>query len=89
MIAQIHRVLPGLGDPVSVRLSGESPAVRRTLAELNLRGLTGATVLAITREGEPVVIPTGHELLRNGDVLAVAGTQDAIAAALEILRTGG
>ena len=88
LIAPMHSMLPGLGDPVSVRLWQDSPAVHRTLAELNLRGLTGATVLAIKREGEPVVIPTGHELLRDGDVLAVAGTHDAIEAAVEILRTG-
>jgi CPA2 family monovalent cation:H+ antiporter-2 len=89
LMEPMHRALPGLGDPISVRLWQDSPAVHRTLAELNLRGLTGATVLAIKREGEPVVIPTGHEVLRDGDVLAVAGTHDAIAAAVEILRTGG
>lgn len=89
LIVPVHRILPGLGDPVSIRLWHDSPAVNKTLAELNLRGLTGATVLVIKREGEPVVIPTGHELLRDGDVLAVAGTQEAIAAAVNILRTGG
>jgi CPA2 family monovalent cation:H+ antiporter-2 len=61
--------------------------VHRTLAELNLRGLTGATVLAITRHGEPVMIPTGHEVLRDGDVLAIAGSHEAITAAVNLLRT--
>lgn len=88
LLSQVQRALPGLGDPVSVRLWRDSPAVRRTLAELNLRGLTGATVLATTREGQRVVIPTGHEVLHDGDVLAVAGTQNAIAAAVRLLRSG-
>jgi CPA2 family monovalent cation:H+ antiporter-2 len=80
-------MLPGLGDPVSVRLWANSPGVHSTLAQLNLRGLTGATVLAITRQGEPVMIPTGHEVLRDGDVLAIAGSHEAIAAAVELLRS--
>ncbi len=87
-LLQVHRVLPGLGDPVAVLLPADSPAVHRTLAELDLRGLTGATVLAIRREGEPVVIPTGREQLRAGDVLAVAGTQEAVTAAGRLLTTG-
>jgi CPA2 family monovalent cation:H+ antiporter-2 len=86
MIASVHHMLPGLGDPVSVRLWPHSPGVHRTLADLNLRGLTGATVLAITRQGEPVMIPTGHEVLRDGDVLAIAGSHEAIAAAVALLR---
>jgi CPA2 family monovalent cation:H+ antiporter-2 len=87
VIQSVHHMLPGLGDPVSVRLWADSPGVHRTLADLNLRGLTGATVLAITRQGEPVMIPTGHEVLRDGDVLAIAGSHEAIAAAVELLRT--
>jgi len=87
VIESVHHMLPGLGDPVSVRLWANSPGVHRTLAQLNLRGLTGATVLAITRQGEPVMIPTGHEVLRDGDVLAIAGSHEAIAAAVELLRT--
>ena len=88
LLTKVRRALLGLGDPVSVRLSSGSSAVQKTLTELNLRGLTGATVLAITREGEPVVIPTGREVLRAGDVLAVAGTQDATSAAVQLLRMG-
>lgn len=87
VIESVHHMLPGLGDPVSVRLWAHSPGVHKTLAELNLRGLTGATVLAITRQGEPVMIPTGHEVLRDGDVLAIAGSHEAIVAAVELLRT--
>jgi len=44
---QVAQVLPGLGSPVRFTLSAGSPAVGRTLASLNLRGATGATVLAI------------------------------------------
>jgi CPA2 family monovalent cation:H+ antiporter-2 len=81
-------MLPGLGEPVPVKIEVTSPAVDRTLAELNIRGKTGATILAITRlgeEGAKIVVPSGKEKLRIGDVLALAGTQEAVDAACEML----
>jgi CPA2 family monovalent cation:H+ antiporter-2 len=84
-LEKLHPVLPGLGEPTPVRLESTSPAVGRTLAELNLRGMTGATVLAIRRDDGGVVIPTAGEQLRTGDVLALAGTHDAIDAARAVL----
>ncbi len=82
---QVAQVLPGLGSPVRFTLSAGSPAVGRTLASLNLRGATGATVLAIARDPERVLVPTGHEELRVDDVLALAGTHEAVDAARAIL----
>jgi len=84
-LEKLHPVLPGLGEPTSIQLEGTSPAVGRTLAELNLRGMTGATVLAIRRGEAGVVIPTAREQLQVGDVLALAGTHDAIDAARAVL----
>ncbi|MBX6362633.1 MAG: cation:proton antiporter [Gemmatimonadetes bacterium] len=84
-LARLHRLLPGLGEPVPVRIGPSSPAAGRTLAELNLRGQTGATVLAIVRDGQEVLLPVGKEALRPGDLLALAGAPDAIAAAEEML----
>lgn len=81
-------MLPGLGEPVPVKITYDSPAVNRALSELNVRGKTGATILAITRRGESgnrVVVPSGKEVLREGDVLALAGTQEAVDAAVQIL----
>jgi len=82
---RVRLALPGLGDPVSVRVGDSSPASDRTLAELNLRGVTGATVLAILRDGEQVLVPSGHDRVRSGDVLAVAGSEESVAAARELL----
>jgi CPA2 family monovalent cation:H+ antiporter-2 len=82
----VNRILPGLGEPVVVRLDASSPAVGRTLALLNLRGLTGATILAIRRGEEAVPFPSAGEMLRAGDLIALAGTQDAVAAATDLLR---
>ena len=87
--AEIGQVLPGLGSPVRFTLSQGSPAVGRTLASLNLRGATGATVLAIARAAEEVLVPTGHEVLRVDDVLALAGTGEAVEAARALLSGRG
>ena len=79
----------GLGEPVPVRLDEASAAVGKTLAQLNLRGLTGASVLAIARGTEGVIDPRAGEVLQAGDVLALAGTKDCIAAAREVLERRG
>jgi len=81
-------MLPGLGEPMPVRIDATSPAADRSLAELNVRGKTGATILAITRQGEAgarVIIPSGREIIRVGDVLALAGSQEAVDAAAQML----
>lgn len=86
---QVQALLPGLGAPTPMRLERDSPSVGKTLAELDLRGLTGATVLAITRAEEGVLVPSATERLREGDVLALTGTHEAIEAAAGVLLSQG
>ncbi len=81
----IERVLPGLGEIVSVSLAARAPACGRTLAQLDLRGRTGATVLAIERAGASRTVPSGAEPLRPDDILALVGTVEAIALARVLL----
>jgi CPA2 family monovalent cation:H+ antiporter-2 len=80
----LDRLLPGLGAPAPVALAPASAAISRTLSQLNLRAVTGAMVLAIVRAGQGVA-PTADDPLQAGDVLALAGTQEALAAARAIL----
>ncbi len=84
-LAAVRAMFPGLGEPVAVRIEPGSAAAGRTLSQLALRGRTGATVLAISRATGPVMVPAAGEVLRAGDVLALAGTQEAIASARELL----
>jgi CPA2 family monovalent cation:H+ antiporter-2 len=81
----LDRLFAGLGSPVPVELTPGMAAVGKTLAEIKLRGLTGATVLAIQRGDESVLVPSGSERLKEGDVLAIAGTQESVAAAKNLL----
>jgi len=80
------QLLPGLGTPEAVKLRPDSAAVGRTLSSLDLRGLTGATVLAITRGDRAIVLPAASEKLEAGDLLAVAGTREALTAARALLE---
>ncbi|MFA6457524.1 MAG: TrkA C-terminal domain-containing protein, partial [Bacteroidota bacterium] len=84
---EVHQLLPGLGDLVAVKLSKENSSIGKTLAALNLRGVTGATVLAITREQGGVIIPTANEQLQENDVLALSGTHEAVESAKVYLQT--
>jgi CPA2 family monovalent cation:H+ antiporter-2 len=83
-----HTALPGLGEPIAMRVTSEMPAAGKSLANLNLRGITGATVLAILRDNEYVAAPLGGEVVRPGDVLAIGGTHEATDAARALIAEG-
>ena len=78
---KMHEMLPGIGEPVAMTIARGSAADGLTLAELDMRGVTGATVLALLRGREQVVSPRGDLRMQAGDVIAVAGTHDAVAGA--------
>jgi CPA2 family monovalent cation:H+ antiporter-2 len=77
----VNAILPGLGEPMAIRVRPESVAAGKSLAQLNLRGATGATVLAIRRGDSQIPTPLGREVIHAGDLLAVAGSRDALAIA--------
>ena len=87
-MAEVAALLPGLGDPVSIRLAPDDFGVGRTLAELDIRDRTNATVLVIVRGGQDILLPVGSDRLAAGDLLAVAGTDKAVRAATELLARG-
>jgi CPA2 family monovalent cation:H+ antiporter-2 len=67
-------------------LTLDSPAVGQSLAELNLRGRTGATVVALARGDARIVFPEATTRFFAGDLVALTGSQDAIRAAKLILE---
>jgi CPA2 family monovalent cation:H+ antiporter-2 len=83
-LLDVNAILPGLGEPVAIRVIPQSIAVGKSLAQLNLRGATGATVLAIRRGAEQIPTPLGREVIHANDVVAVAGAHDALAVARAI-----
>jgi CPA2 family monovalent cation:H+ antiporter-2 len=84
LLEDVNAVLPGLGEPVAIRVVPQSIAVGKSLTQLNLRGATGATVLAIRRGTTQIPTPLGREVIQANDVVAVAGARDALAVARAI-----
>lgn len=78
-------VLDGL-DYESMTVQEGSEAAGRELREIDLRCRTGATLVAIWRGEETLALPTGHDVLLLGDVVAVSGTDEARARARALVE---
>jgi CPA2 family monovalent cation:H+ antiporter-2 len=85
MSGPLSIALRSIGEPMAIEIQTGSRAAEKTLSELNLRGLTGATVLAITRGEASLLVPGAGERLHVGDVLAVAGSHEAVESARALL----
>ncbi len=85
----IHRVrelMPGIGVLTPVTVEPASSVVGRTLADLDLRGRTGATVVALCRGDDRIELPSGQQRLEAGDMLALTGSEVAIESAERLLE---
>jgi uncharacterized protein with PhoU and TrkA domain len=71
------------------RLEPGSPAAGRTLRELDLRHRTGATVIAVVRDGTPVPNPDVELRLEEGDTLVLVGSHQEIERAFGRARPAG
>jgi len=84
--AQSYEV-PGIGKITPVALRADNTGVGKKLSDLDLHSKSGAVVVAIGRGDSEVIVPTGDEILRSGDILELAGSSDAIATARRLLET--
>jgi CPA2 family monovalent cation:H+ antiporter-2 len=84
-LERARQLLPGFGEPFALAIEPGSPVVGRPLSELELRGRTGATIVAISRGEDDLLVPDGHVVLRGGDVVALVGTHAAIESARQLL----
>src|SRR5207245_10492856 len=66
-----------------------SLAAGRTLAELDLRRRTGATVLSVVRNEQPLPTPDGPTRLEAEDLVVLYGPHEAIDRALRMLEPAG
>lgn len=69
----------------SIFLMPDSPAVGKTLKDLDLRGETGATVIAVIRDGATKVSPGAGYELREGDTVIIVGTPKKLTRAMNVL----
>ncbi|MCK7592684.1 cation:proton antiporter [Pseudomarimonas salicorniae] len=84
-LEQVREILPGLGDLQPVPLDTSSACIGQSLGQIGLRSRSGASVLAIRRSEALVSDPDGSCVLEVGDVVVLAGSQEAVQQARAIL----
>lgn len=81
--------IPEMMEIKSCWIRGGSPADGRSLRELNLRSLTGATVLAVRRGREMFVNPEPDLRIAADDIAVLAGDPAQVDRAMEFLDAVG
>jgi len=84
LIDSVSRMIEGATTD-TFYLAPESPAVGRTLNQLDLRGRTRALVIAVVREGKHYLSPEPDFEFRPGDILVLVGDHAALEAAFTAL----
>ena len=62
-----------------------NPHADKTLAEIDLRAKTDATIIAIVRNGKTISNPSGKEQLLQNDTIVITGTHQSVDSAFEYL----
>jgi monovalent cation:H+ antiporter-2, CPA2 family len=71
----------------AITLNADSPVVGKNLGELNLRGESGATVIAVVRgDGSTKISPGANYQLSEGDTVVLLGSSKKIARAVNIVQ---
>jgi CPA2 family monovalent cation:H+ antiporter-2 len=70
----------------TIILTDTSPVIGKDLGELELRGKSGATVIAVVREGETKISPGANFKLREGDTVVLLGSPKKLARAVRIIQ---
>jgi CPA2 family monovalent cation:H+ antiporter-2 len=63
-------------------------AVGRSCHDIDLRSLTGASVVALRRSGKIIPNPSPRELLQAGDIVYLLGEQHSVTGAMMFFQTG-
>jgi CPA2 family monovalent cation:H+ antiporter-2 len=86
-----HRLLHGLLDAANnieinwLRLDDGSPLTERSLAEANIRALTGASVVALIRDKQLFANPKSSTVFHVGDRIGLVGDPQQLAAAAALI----
>lgn len=86
-LGRLRTMLAGL-DVDTYRVTEASPSRGKSLAELDVRRLAGATVIARVRAGVTLANPGGEATAEPGDTLVLLGTNAQVERALAILDRG-
>ena len=79
----------GAAATETLLLEEDSPALGRSIGELELRHRTGATVVAVVRDGLTDVNPGSDFRFEHGDIVVLLGAPEQIDRAIEQINAGG
>lgn len=68
--------IPGLEELESFKIKNPK-LFEKSLAEINLRKVTGVTIVSIIRKDSRILFPNHEEILHDGDIVQVWGPQEA------------
>jgi TrkA domain protein len=86
-LAELNRQVEGLRSE-QIPIAAGSPYDGRPLGDTRARTRTGASIVAVVRDGQVVASPRPDFVFRGGDVVVVVGTDDGTAAVAEIFASG-
>ena len=70
------RFISRWNDVAEIEVNGDSTAVGRTLRDLKVREITGATVVGVVRDGNENFSPEADYVLLEGDILLVVSSEE-------------
>ncbi len=71
----------------TIKIEADSPVIGRNLGELDLRGKTGATVIAVLRDGQTKISPGASYKLNEADTVVLLGPTEKIERAVRIFKS--
>lgn len=72
----------------TIRIKADSPIAGKNLGELNLRGETGVTVIAVVRDGINKISPGANYKFEEGDTVVLLGSAEKIERAKAVFQPG-
>lgn len=70
----------------TVLIRPDCPAIGRSLGELDLRGKTGATVIAVVHDSQTELNPGARYILSEGDTVLLSGSASEVEAAFQLFE---
>ncbi|HLG68459.1 MAG TPA: cation:proton antiporter regulatory subunit [Acidimicrobiales bacterium] len=86
-IARLHEQVEGLVTEGIVVHPG-SPFDGRTVADSMMRSRTGASIVAVIRQGEMILSPAADFAFEAGDTAVIVGTREGVDAAARLVAGG-
>ena len=86
-LSEAHREVPGIVTR-QFSIGPDSPYRDQPMGKARIRTRSGASIVAIMREGEVLPSPGPDVALQRGDLLVAVGTQEGLDTAAGILRNG-